>query len=331
MGQNHPLPEHGDLVGYEPVDEGAHESGVSPLWHESFWIYWGDGRSRGGCVHVGQETNVGKAYIWATAYTEDAAFRRTREDYPLDRAALAAGRHTAGPYALSPKDGRTLVTVREQDCELDFSFDDQLAYPTLLPMFPQPADPTRNISGTHYQAPGRARGRLRLGGRDYDVDAFAQRGHSWGERDHKALRGQGSRWITGSFGEALNFSAYVAIRGDGSLVRSAFVVDGRRAAYTRDVDVVVEQDLDGVSWRGGTVTASMPDGRVYVFRCRFDNVNLFQHHGVELTVAGGRLSCDALQGGYCAWEIKDRPPSSPGRPPFSLRALVTDGLHPAGG
>ena len=64
---------------------------------------------------------------------------------------------------------------------------------------------------------------------------------------------------------------------------------------------IVEKDIDSVSHRGGSVTMTLPDGKQHLFQCKFDNVNLFQHHCVEITVAGGQFNgacagCDSASG-----------------------------------
>ena len=278
-------------------------------------------------MHVGQEINDGFGNIWASFFSEGVTYRRVAEHLPLDAELWRRGGHGAGGYRFEPSGGQTRITARDVDYEADLLFTDFFPYPTLLPMFPGANDPAKRVSGTHYQTPGRVTGTVRVGNRVISVDALAQRGHSWGARNHTVLRGHGSRWITGAFGPELSFSAYAAIRDDGSIVLAGFVIEDGAVQYTNDVDVVVEQGLDGVTYRGGRVTMTLPDGRRHRFDCVFDNVNLFQHHGVELTVTGGHMLREAKGQGWCAWEIKDRPPTPPGGVPFTLGCLVLDGLQ----
>jgi hypothetical protein len=197
-------------------------------------------------------------------------------------------------------------------------------------VFPDPVNHVGSkTSSYNIQTPGVVRGKMQLGDRSFDVDAFAQRGHSWGNRDYKALRGNGSRWITGSVGDRLNFSAYVAIRADGLVIRSGFVVDRGQVRHTTDIDVVVSVDIDSVTYRAGVVRMKFPD-REYVFNARIENINLIQHHGSEINVGLGDLRVDGLtETGYSAWEINERPPTPAGGVPFSLGSFMVDGLHKA--
>jgi len=314
-------------MGFDARDEALHTPNDDPYWQESFWVYWGDGKQDGGCIHVGQEVNAGTGNVWASCYAQGIAYRRVAEHLPLDRELWSRGGHAAGGYRFEPHGGKTRITARDVDFEADLVLEDIFPYPTLLPIFPGVDDPARRVSGTHYQTPGRITGKVRLGDRELRVDALAQRGHSWGARNHKVLLGHGSRWMTGAFGPDLSFSAYTAIRGDGSIVRSGFVIEGGAVQFTSMIDVIVEKDIDSVSHRGGSVAMTLPDGKRHLFQCVFDNVNLFQHHGVEITVAGGRMTNGPSGDGWCAWEVKDRPPTPPGSVPFTLGSLVVDGLH----
>lgn len=315
-------------MGFTASDESLHPVVDDPYWQESFWVYWGDGKAYGGCIHVGQEINRGTGNVWTSYFADGVAYRRVAEHLPLDPGLSKRGGHAAGGYSFLAADGQTKIIARDEDLKVDLTFTDLFPYPTLLPMFPGSNDPRRKISGTHYQTPGRIVGTMRLGTREIQVDALAQRGHSWGVRNHTTLRGHGSRWITGAYGPDLSFSAYGAIRDDAAIVRTGFVIENGTVEYTNDIEIFVEIGLDGVTYTGGKVVMTLPSGKRHRFPCQFDNVNLFQHHGIELTVTGGRLGEGPDGNGWCAWEIKDRPPTSPGQLPFTLGSLVTDGLYP---
>lgn len=318
----------GSASSFGPADEGPHEPGPDSIWQESYWIYFGDGKGLGGGIHTGEQVNLGKANIFALCHAGGMAFRRANDDFELDRALRASGRFSAGPYVFTPGPGGTFhLDCKDEDFSLELDFSPQSADLTKLTVFPDVVNHVAaKTSSINTQAPGRVRGTMRLGQRSVDFEAPAQQGHSWGNRDYHALRGHGSRWITGSLGDRLNFSTYAAIRGDGLVIRSGFVVDRGRMEHTSDIEVIVEADLDGITYRGGVVRMKYPD-REYVFRCRLDNINLIQHHGSEINVGVGDLRVDGLtETGYSAWEINERPPTPAGGVPFSLGSLVVDGL-----
>ncbi|WP_298282937.1 hypothetical protein [Novosphingobium sp.] len=313
---------------FGPADELPHEPGPDSIWQESYWIYFGDGKGLGGGIHTGEQVNLGLANIFALCHAGGRAFRRAKDDFDLDRAMRASNRYSAGPYVFTPgPDGTFHLDCKDDDFSLELDFTPQSGDLTKLTVFPDVVNHIGSkTSSINTQAPGRVRGIMVLGDRSFDFDAPAQQGHSWGNRDYHALRGHGSRWITGSVGDRLNFSAYVAIRGDGLIIRSGFVVDNGRVEHTSDIQVIVEADLDGITYRGGTVRMKYPD-REYVFRCRIDSINLIQHHGSEINVGVGDLRVDGLtQTGYSAWEINERPPTPAGGVPFSLGSHVVDGL-----
>jgi hypothetical protein len=319
----------GAISPFGPADEAPHNPGSDSIWQESSWVYFGDGKGMGGGIHTGEQVNLGKANIFALCYAGGHAFRRANDDLPHDSNIRASGRFSAGPYIITPISDGVHVSGRDEGFELDLTFTDQSPLLRFLTVFPNPENhPATSTSSLNFQSPGRVRGTMRIGEETFTVDALSQRGHSWGNRDYHALRGNGSRWITGSLGERLNFSAYAAIRDDGMIIRSGFVVDEGVVRHTSDIEVTVEMGLDGVTYTGGTVCMTYPD-RAYVFRCQLDNINLVQHHGSEISVGGGTMRVDGIdQTGYSAWEINDRPPTPAGGVPFSLGSLVVDGVHP---
>jgi hypothetical protein len=313
---------------FGPSDETTHPAGPDSIWQESYWIYFGNGKGLGGVVHTGEQVNLGKSNVFALGYADGLAFRRAKDDHDLNRDARASGRFSAGEYIFTPgTDGRVYLSGKDEGFALDLEFIPQTKSLRWLTVFPNPENHVGSqTSSYNIQTPGVVRGTMRLGDKLFDVDAFSQRGHSWGNRDYKALRGNGSRWVTGSVGDRLNFSAYVAIRADGMVIKSGFVVDRGEVRHTSDINVTVEVDFDSVTYRAGVVRMKFPD-REYVFRAKIDNINLIQHHGSEINVGGGDLRVDGLsETGYSAWEINERPPTPAGGVPFSFGSLVVDGL-----
>ncbi len=313
---------------FGPADESPHEAGPDDIWQESYWVYFGNGKGLGGVFHTGEQINLGLSNIFALAYADGNAFRRADDHLPLNSALRAEGKFSAGNYVFTPgKDGQVHMYGKDEGFELELDFLPQSKDLRFLTVFPNPVGHVGSkTSSYNIQTPGTVRGMMRLGERKFDIDAFSQAGHSWGNRDYKALRGNGSRWITGSVGDRLNFSAYVAIRADGLILRSGFIVDRGEVLHTNDIEVLVEADIDGVTYRGGTVCMKFAD-REYTFRAKLHNINLIQHHGSEINVGGGDLRVDGLtETGYSAWEINERPPTPAGGVPFSLGSHVVDGL-----
>lgn len=313
---------------FGPADETTHKPGKDSIWQESYWIYFGNGKGLGGGIHTGEQVNLKKSNIFALGYADGTAFRRAKDDHDLNSDRRAAGQFSSGEYVFTPgANGHVHLGGKDDGFALDLEFTPQADPLRFLTVFPNPENHVASeTSSYNIQTPGTIRGTMTIGDTKFDVDAFSQRGHSWGNRDYKALRGNGSRWITGSIGDRLNFSAYVAIRDDGLIIRSGFIVDRGEVLHTSDIEVMVEADFDSLTYRGGTVRMKFAD-REYVFRAKLDNMNWIQHHGSEINVGGGDLRVDGLSEiGYSAWEINERPPTPIGGIPFSIGSLVVDGV-----
>jgi hypothetical protein len=104
------------------------------------------------------------------------------------------------------------------------------------------------------------------------------------------------------------------------------VLENDRLTYVDDIDLLLEQDSDSITYRSGRILIGMPDGQRHELVVPFDNINHFQYHA-EVGITLGVMIQDERQGGYCAWEILDRPPLRTGTVPPSMGTLVLDGLQ----
>jgi len=326
MSQVQSLAIHDSVLGYEATDEVRHQPFDDITWQESAWIYWGDGKGLGGAVHIGQEMNAGTANIFASAYSSNLAFRRCHLGYPLDNGPGSEKRHVAGPYAMESVNGKTIIRMEDEGVSLELLCEDFAPYPSLLPVQAALGDPTITRRPMHYQTPGRVRGTMKLGSEVHQIDGVATRGHSWGVRDFNVLRGGGSRVAMGSFGPEFSYWVRVQIEEDGNILRHGYVLENDRLTYVDDIDLLLEQDSDSITYRSGRILIGMPDGQRHELVVPFDNINHFQYHA-EVGITLGVMIQDERQGGYCAWEILDRPPLRPGTVPPSMGALVLDGLQ----
>lgn len=329
MAQILKVPGHTEAIGFEPLDEGSHTPLADPLWQESTWVYWGDGAGTGGVVHISQEPGNDLGSVFASAYSDGVAYRRLAMPLALDTEGRAAGGHGAGGFRIRHSDGVSSVRATDDDVDIDLTFRDMLPYPSLLAVFPSLGDPAKAVSSTSYQVPGQVTGTVRLGSRTIAVDAMSQRGHSWGIRDYKALRGNGSRWSTGGIEGGPRYHSYAAVRADGAVMHAAYVVDGGQVYYADDVKMIVEFDLDGASAIGGRIELTCNGVGKYVFRSELENVNQFNYHG-HFSVCFGTTTLDGHSGGrgWCAWEIHNAVHDPAAGEPFFLRGYTKDGVQP---
>lgn len=326
MSQIQPLTMHDSVLGYEATDEVRHQPFDDKTWQESAWLYWGDGKGLGGAVHIGQEMNSGTANLFASAYSPNLAFRRCHLDYPVDNGPGSEKRHVAGPCSMESAGGKTIIRMEDEGVSLELLFEDFAPYPSLLPVQAELGDPMITRRPMHYQTPGRVRGTLKLGDEVHQIDGVATRGHSWGVRDFTVLRAGGSRVAMGSFGPEFSYWVRVQIEEDGNILRHGYVLENDRLTYVDDIELLLEQDSDSITYHKGTIRIGMPDGQRHELIVPFDNINYFQFLA-DCGITLGTMIEGERRGGYCAWEILDRPPQSADTLPPSIGVLVTDGLQ----
>jgi hypothetical protein len=93
----------------------------------------------------------------------------------------------------------------------------------------------------HYEQHVGARGRIAVGGSEWEVDGFGLRDHSWGPRSWQAPRWY--RWLTCNAGAEHGFMVSVIATDDGAVHRSGVILS--RGAYTPIVDVELRTETTG--------------------------------------------------------------------------------------
>jgi hypothetical protein len=210
------------------------------------------------------------------------------------------------------------LLVAEPDCAID------LTWNASGPMFAYADEAT--VATAHYEGAGTVTGTVRLGGRTHDVDAIAFRDRSWGPRDYSGILAH--RWFAGTFGPDLSFSAVTLMFADGRLHREAILVEDGRAFRTDDVDIVVHQEADAFTHRGGALRLRFSDHADFCVDARALD-------GIAFPIAGGLFHtvdtlCIADTGtrtGFCNVEVSNNLQNMPhGAPLVALAAAVHDGL-----
>lgn len=218
-------------------------------------------------------------------------------------------------------DDQYSLRVSEPGCEVD------VTWTSSRPMFSYLGDDTTtaDMAGNHFEGVGRVAGTVVLGGQRHDVDAVAFRDRSWGPRLYSAVRAH--RWFAGTLGPDLCFSATAVLAVGGRLVFDGILVDGEQHHRTSDVDIVIHQEADGLTHRGGELVMRF-DSRPE-FRVRATVID-----GAVFPVAGGAFNnvdtiCVAESDGrtgFCNVEASNNIHADGTDPVVGLRASIVDGL-----
>ncbi|HLF41677.1 MAG TPA: propanediol utilization protein [Acidimicrobiia bacterium] len=315
---------------YDASDEFTHKPGEEDDWQESIFLCWYDEAAGIGGLHrLGQEPNLGLANVWCGLVT-DAGTRFRREDGAVpfgDRGDDGIG---GGPGQLMravPGGGSgggpaVRMEVREPGCALDLDFTD--FHPMLnLWTVGGAGSLEAEFAPHHYEASGRVTGTVRLDGRTYEIDGLGHRDHSWGVRRWETVLAH--RWCGGTFGPSRSFSSVAWHATDGSFVTAGWIIDDGEPVRAESLDVVIHQEPDGLSHRGGDLSFALPDGReVRVAATTVDGV-VFGHRGYRGVDAICRAESDGRRG-FCDLEASTRVVSDGRTPVLALRATLDAGV-----
>ncbi len=294
-------------------------------WQDSaFVVWWSASAGIGGVCRIGHEPNHagGIAALWFGLVTRDG--KRYRRN--LSATLTSADRSSDGFGALGGRyrllyDGGCRLRVSDEGCEVDLRVED---FYRRTDFFPANAGTlTKEFASSHFETSGRITGSVRLDGRDYDVDGLCHRDRSWGIRRWNTLLNH--RWVPGTFGPELSFGSISWHGIDGTLRRFGYVIRRGEVTYADDVDVVVEMEPDGVTYRGGRATWMLPGEPPLVIDCRPIDGVVFEHHGVGSVDAPCELERDGKVG-FCDLEVSTNPRAGTGPITTALRAANVDGL-----
>ena len=237
-------------------DEYTHAPGTEPTFDESMYFNVFDPAAEvGGFFRLGNRPNEGHAEMTVCLYLPDGSvgFMFGRPGVGGNDGFDAAGLRFEviepfaalrvaydGPLALLPdplamRDPRSAFAAAEQvRCSLE------LTYRGLAPAFGAEAG-LAGFAAAHYEQHVGARGRVSLGERDWEVDGFGLRDHSWGPRTWQAPLWY--RWLTCSAGERDGFMVSVIATRDGEVRRAGVLLEDGRYAPIHDARI--ETDWSG--------------------------------------------------------------------------------------
>jgi hypothetical protein len=317
------------MSGYVQHDESSEgRQQVDPnedWWQDSVFVAWHAHSSGiGGVFRIGHEPNFegGRATLWFGIVTTDGTRYRRVASPSLSSSDLLEGGFGAGDgHYQQYYDGCMRYRADDEDLHLELEVQDFYPRTDFFP--PGAGTVSEDFASAHYECSGRILGSVRLGGIDYEVDGLCHRDHSWGVRHWDTLLNH--RWMPGTFGPNLSFGSIGWNGVDGSLRQFGYVVRGGEIIVADEVDIAVTMELDGLSYRHGSCTWTLPDGDRLVIDASPYDATLSENHNVAVIDGICELEQDG-QIGFCDLEASTNPRAGT-RPIASLvRANSATGL-----
>jgi hypothetical protein len=265
-------------VRLEPVDEYMHELGPEPNFNESMYFNVIDPAQRlGGFFRLGNRANEGTGEMTVCVYLPDGrvGFMFKRPDVTTNDAFDAAGMrfevvtpfeelkvHYSGKVVLLEQplemaDPKAAFTSNPyEECEV------ALTYRGVSAMFggePEESHekPGEEFARGHYEQLVGARGSIRVGEQEWDVDGYGLRDHSWGPRYWQAPWYY--RWLTANFGADFGFMGSRIARQDGPGTRGGFVWENGELHLCDDFSIATEWQGDDHYHQAITATLRSKD------------------------------------------------------------------------
>ena len=114
-------------------------------------------------------------------------------------------------------------------------------------------------AAAHYESSGSVEGEVEIEGRVHRVtQGLDHRDHSWGTRDGSNLRA--CRWCVGTVGPEFSHSIFTFFDKHGGVAKGGWIVRNGVVEHAREIDSVVYNNMDGITARGGRVSAVLESG-----------------------------------------------------------------------
>jgi hypothetical protein len=312
-------------------DEWPHAPQADPDWQESVVLAFQDPSSRvGGFIRIGHHPNRGTGNCTFGVVDPMGGFNRSRQDVPMradDR--TAQGFAIDGFLTATFEDGRSRWRAADADCELDFEVRDLHPLYDTWALSGLTGGFRDNFAASHTEVAGRAKGRLRIGGRTYEIDGFGYRDHSWGVRRMDAPESALSNffWLVGAFGEDFAFALVEIVLRSGKRTKMGFVLKDGEADIPRVRDLSFVTELDGLCMRGARCTFDTRKFGAFSFEVEgFGNVLLgMEQRYLEFGMPGRVLWEGRTGGAHLSTLFNAR--NGEGRPPLLFGGSQDNGLY----
>jgi len=313
------------------VSSAWHTPDGHPMWQESMaFVFFDESTRAAGTAAFGTFVNRGSGLTWLgclAAATDgvggDAVvFQRSRNGLPLTDADRRPDRLGAGALhweVVAPGHGVLVGADDGVDVRLEFR---DLYPPTSWQEIDAGALDT--LAAGHVECTARVAGEIALGDREVSVDGWGHRDHSWGPRVTDIVRNH--RWVAGTCGPGLSFSAEALHLVDGTIATMGFVARGDEITRARDVENLVTFDHDGLTPRRFESRIGLETGEEVTIESEEMLVCLYNHReGLVAIDALAKVRCGASTG-FADLNLIANPLGGSDRPSRLLGGTLEDGL-----
>jgi hypothetical protein len=307
----------------EPEDEFMHDSEGASNFNESMYFNFYDAEpALGGFVRLGNRPNERYAEQTTCLYLPDGrvGFMFQRPEISTNERFDAGGCsfEVVSPFeelAVRYEGKLVLLDEPEEMADPRKAFRDNpsvessvdLSYRGLSPMYGgepvgddgQPLrDADNDFARGHYEQHVGARGRVRVGDEQWEVDGYGLRDHSWGPRYWQAPWWY--RWLTGNCGEEFGFMLSIISGRGGQRKRSGIVFED--GEYRTVLHCTIETGWRGEAQYHQTITAlARTDEREY--RITGDVLSMIPLRNRRTAPDGERLMT-RISEGMTKWQVE---------------------------
>jgi hypothetical protein len=252
-------------VRLEPIDEYMHELGPEPNFNESMYVNIFDPENQiGGFFRIGNRANEGYAEMTVCLYLPDGqvGFRFKRAEIANNDAFDAGGMKwdivtpfeelnvsyrgkvvlLDDPLEMSdPKKAFTENPYSEADIDITFTGQGRASVFGGEPDEPHET-PGEEFAKGHYEQLVAGSGHIRVGEREWHVEGFGLRDHSWGPRYWQAPWYY--RWLTANVDRDFGFMGSRVARRDAEGTRGGFVWEDGKLHYCDSLELKTTYEGD---------------------------------------------------------------------------------------
>jgi hypothetical protein len=259
-------------VDYDVSWERPHAVTDELLWQESDWyVFWDESAGVGGLHRVGQRPNLRTGQTTAFVFARGGERFVLNEPWTLERPISAEDRWATGvrvaghtSEAIAPEVKR--FTWAEPDSEGALELHNGHHLPRSWRK--GPVTPTFEKfmkmmqSGGKLQCSGRVRGSVRIGRKNYEIDALMHRDRAWGVRDLAKATMHRYRLLSGTVGPQLSFATAVLDLTTGERPVMGYVVRNGVDEEVVDLRVAPMVDSDGYTVLSSYAELTLQSGEV---------------------------------------------------------------------
>ncbi len=279
------------------IDEGRHDKTDDKFWQESYYFNFVDAQAGVyGFTRLGWRVNEGEVDgilfvirgkdLWYAYPPVNRPFSEPWENVRLPEQA----RVRRLVYKMDEPFKRwRLILEGKKDC-MDLEFE------CFTPVYDYNAEKKslpENVAAMHYEQSGRVRGKLKLRGREVEINGTGQRDHSWGIRDWAGV--EGWRWITAQFSDKFSFNIF-SVNSNGAEHAGGFVFDGKDNARVVNSDIQLTLASDNQTPAKALLLLTDEHNRTHEITAEVFHMTPLRRHGAFIKECFARFHYNGLEG-----------------------------------